>query len=652
LAVLKVKVVSIIGRMNDLDKVTSICGKSGIFHPDNSLSFYSNTSEFSPLNEENPYAELLQRLSEEVSGARKELKLLNAKETDRFHAHTQEDEIISYVKHISTSLNGLQNRRAQVQQKIAAYSQSISEISHFVGLDLNLEEISACEYIKVRFGSLPKESYERLNSYDENPYVIFFPCTTDTINYWGVYFSPIDMISEVDRIFSSLYFEETQLNDLTESPEKALESIRSQRENEFASLKAIDAELEDLWKKEKDQCQKVYSWLTEQSVYFGIRRYAARYNDSFILTGWIPANKENQFRTELDVVDSVDYTFDTGENELIHSPPVKLKNKATFKPFEFFIDLYGMPSYDEVDPTAFVAITYVLLFGIMFGDLGQGICVSIIGYLMWKFKRMPLGKALVPCGISSAFFGIVFGSAFGFENAINPLYKLLFNWNEKPFDVMAPATTNMVIYSAVGIGIMLVLIAMLINIYSSLKRKQYGNALFGPNGVAGFVFYGSLVVGFGGQAVLGWHIVNLAYTICFIILPLFVIMFREVLGGLVEHRPDWKPESWSGYMIQEFFELFEFLLSYASNTISFLRVGAFVLVHAGMMIVVFTLANMASGIPVAYVLVVIIGNIFVMGIEGLLVGIQVLRLEFYEMFSRFFEGEGRPFHPVTVRKEA
>lgn len=342
--------------------------------------------------------------------------------------------------------------------------------------------------------------------------------------------------------------------------------------------------------------------------------------------------------------------MDGAENELVHSPPVKLKNRKPFRPFEFFINLYGTPAYDEVDPTPFVAITYVLLFGIMFGDFGQGLCVSIIGYLMWKLKHLPLGKALIPCGISAAFFGIVFGSAFGFEHALNPLYKLLFNWNEKPIDVMEPKMTNMIICSAIGIGIVLVLIAMLINIYSSLKRKHYQNAFFGPNGVAGFIFYGSLVVGFGGQAVFGWHIVNLAYTIFCFILPLVVILFREILGGVVEHRSDWKPESWGSYIIQECFELFEVLLTYASNTISFLRVSAFVLVHAGMMVVVFTLANMFPGI--GYVIVAIIGNIFVMCLEGLLVGIQVLRLEFYEMFSRFFEGSGRPFNPVTVRREA
>lgn len=265
-------------------------------------------------------------------------------------------------------------------------------------------------------------------------------------------------------------------------------------------------------------------------------------------------------------------------------------------------------------------------------------------------EKMKLGKALIPCGISSAIFGTLFGSVFGFEHALDPLYKAVFGLDEKPIEVMEPNTTNLIIYSAVGIGMLLVVVAMLINIYSSLRRHHWENALFGPNGLAGLVFYTALVAGFGGQLVFGWQIVNTAYVLGLIVLPIAVIFFREILGGLVERRSDWKPESWGNFIMQNFFEVFEYLLSYATNTMSFLRVGAFVLVHAGMMLVVFTLAEMTSGI--GYVLIAIIGNVFVMGLEGLLVGIQVLRLEFYEMFSRFFDGDGRPFNPVVVRRDA
>ncbi len=647
MAVLKIDVVSIIGRMADLDQVTALCGRSCVFHPDNALSFYSDTSDFSPLTEENPYLEPLQQLTNALSGAKKKPELLSADEVANIGMGTEE--LKSYVASTASVFNDLQSQRADAQVKIQDYSRQIEEVGHFVGLDLNLDQIHACEYIKFRFGSLPKESYEKLKSYTQNPYIVFFPSTSDETHYWGVYFSPIDMVTEVDRIFSSLYFERTRLTELSGTPESAVETLREKRDTELERIRKVDNRFDELWKNGKTMYQKVYSWLTEQSVYFGIRRYAARYNGNFILTGWIPKDKESFFKNELNQIESIEYTFEGAEEELKHSPPVKLKNKPLFRPFEFFVDMYGLPSYDEVDPTPFVAITYLLLFGIMFGDLGQGLIVSVIGWFMWNKMKMKLGKILIPCGISSAIFGTLFGSAFGFENALDPFYKSVFGLPSKPIEVMEPATTNMIIYSAVGIGVTLVMIAILINIYSSLKRKRYENALFGPNGLAGFVFYTSLVVGFGGQIVFGWQIVNTAYVLCFIILPILIMLFREVLGGLVERRPDWKPESWGDYLSQNFFEVFEFLLSFATNTMSFLRVGAFVLVHAGMMLVVFTLAQMCGG--VAYVLIVILGNVFVMALEGLLVGIQVLRLEFYEMFSRFFDGDGRPFNPVVVRAE-
>ena len=191
------------------------------------------------------------------------------------------------------------------------------------------------------------------------------------------------------------------------------------------------------------------------------------------------------------------------------------------------------------------------------------------------------------------------------------------------------------------------MVAMLLNIYSSLKQRNYENGLFGPNGVAGFIFYTSLVAGLVGTMLFGLKLMTLPYILLLIVFPLVAMFLREPLGKLAKKDPNWKPQKWGEYIMQNFFELFETLLSYVTNTMSFLRVGAFVLVHAGMMLVVFTLAEMASG-PI-YVLIVVAGNALVICLEGLLVGIQVLRLEFYEMFNRFFEGQGRPFTPVTVR---
>ena len=124
----------------------------------------------------------------------------------------------------------------------------------------------------------------------------------------------------------------------------------------------------------------------------------------------------------------------------------------------------------------------------------------------------------------------------------------------------------------------------------------------------------------------------------------------NTLAKLVEHKADVMPKEKGMFVVQTIFELFEVLLSYFSNTISFVRVGAFAVSHAAMMEVVLMLAGAEAGSP--NWIVVILGNLFVCGMEGLIVGIQVLRLEYYEMFSRFYKGTGREFIPFRkIEKE-
>ena len=292
-----------------------------------------------------------------------------------------------------------------------------------------------------------------------------------------------------------------------------------------------------------------------------------------------------------------------------------------------------------------MAITYTILFGIMFADLGQGIVLAVAGYIMWKWKRMDVGKILIPCGISGALFGCVFGSVFGYEHVLDPVYRIL-GFSEKPIDVMESATTLLAF--SIGIGVVLILIAMVSNVYSSLKRRDYGSAIFGHNGLAGLLFYGS-ILGFAAVALTGSSFPTLPIVLFGMVLPVILIFFKEPLGKLVARKEDWKPEKWGDYVLENVFELFEVILSYLTNTVSFLRVGAFVLVHAGMMMVFFSLAEILPG-PVSIIMIVF-GNAFVTVLEGLLVSIQVLRLEFYEMFSRFYIGEGHPFEPVAVKAD-
>ena len=277
----------------------------------------------------------------------------------------------------------------------------------------------------------------------------------------------------------------------------------------------------------------------------------------------------------------------------------------------------------------------------MFGDLVQVLVISLLGLLLWKWKKMTLGRIMERLGVSSMIFGTLYGSVFGYEELLDPMYESL-GISFLPFKAIH--SINNVLYSAIGIGIVIIIISVIVNMIMGLKDRDYTRALFSNNGLAGLVFYCALLMLLLG-GMLGLNVGGTVYVVCLIVLPLVIMFLREPLGELVKGKGFHIHESLGDFIAANFFDCFEFLLGYATNTLSFVRVGGFVLSHAGMMSVVLALAEMSGGMsPV----VMILGNLFVIVLEGLLVGIQVLRLEFYEMFSRYYTGGGKAFKPVSI----
>lgn len=643
MAVSPIKSIGIIGLRSELDKVINICGRSGEFQPDDPLNFYSDTRGFMPVTDKNPYSEPLSDFTETLNLAGIKPEIIDVRDVI-----DSNEQVLDRIESMNRELERLIATRADLNQRIDQCKRSIEETSHFVGMDMDFDKIFSCEFIKANFGRLPRESYQKLENYKDDPYISFFICTEDETHYWGVYVTPIDKSEDIDRIFSGLYFEHCDVEGFHGTPEKSLEILQSHLNALLEELDVADSKLESYYKYNKTDINRYFSKISELELYSDIKKNAMFYHKSFILVGWVPADCADELVSQLEAVESIECSLTDGKDELKHSPPIKLKNNFFSKPYEFFIDMYGLPCYNEPDPTFFVSLSFTILFGIMFGDVGQGIILSIAGYLMWKFKRMDIGKILMPCGVSATLFGFVYGSVFGFEEALDPLYHAV-GMSGKPVPVLESAT--MLVVVAAGIGVFLVLFAMFFNVFSSFKRHDFGRAIFHPSGICGIVFYAALVSGML-CTLFGIPVMNIWYVLGLIVVPLILIYLGEPLSKLINGDKNWKPEKWGEFLVQSFFELFETLLSYVTNTMSYLRVGTFVLVHAGMMLVFFTLAELL-GEPgsVAYIIMVVFGNAFVMVLEATLVTIQVLRLEYYEMFSRFYIGDGRPFKPVRLERK-
>lgn len=637
----KMELVNVAGLLPDLDKVLRRCCRSNCFHIEQASHDIGEGKGFEILQEENPYVAPLKRLYSLAASLN--YKLQSVEHTGMSAAASEE--LGQYVANLEEKFKSLKVRIRELSSEISVREQALIQVRHLKGLNVDFQRIFACKHIGVRFGKLPIDSYGKLAYYDSKDF-IFTSYEEDQNFIWGCYFMPDGQKKEIDDIFDSLYFERVRVPDFVRgTADEAISDLTASLSEQKKELEECQGKMVRLIDEEEDELNKVFSRLKFLHDTFALRSNASVYHDKFYLVGFVPQNQAKDFLRLFDDMKTVSVLIHPPELDARLKPPTKLKNNRFAEPFTTFVEMYGLPAYNGFNPTMLVALTYTLLFGIMFGDLGQGLVVCLAGLFLSSKMKIKFGRILTRIGISSAFFGLIYGSVFGFEEALNPLYKLI-GLKHKPLEVFQSTTT--ILLAAVGIGAVLILVVIGINIYIGFKHRDFERAIFGNNGICGFVLYGSLMAGLVGQLMLQVKMFTAPYILLCIVLPAVLIFFRIPLSKYFHSHKSYEEEGGTigNFIAENFFELFEYVLSYVTNTMSFLRVGGFVLSHAGMMLVVMTLADMVSaGVsPV----VVVLGNIFVMGMEGMIVGIQVLRLEFYELFSRFYDGDGHPFQPVQV----
>ncbi len=641
MGMVKMKHVNIYGPKKSPKPVLEILARVACFHPDTTAAQINAAAGAT----DNVYEPLFVQLEGVLKDVGADTTLHAWEGVPKFTYKEAKNQIEEYAQRIAA--RGL--AKTEAEAKLATFEQTKLQLYHLTNLHTSIDEIFSCKYLKVRFGRLPEDSYIKLPFYADKPFT-FNEYDFDGKYYWGMYFVPEDHSVEVDSIFSSLYFERMWVPDFVHgTPQDALAQLMTEESDVRKSLEQLENLSDIVSGEDAAMLQKMASWLNYESQIYDMQKYVISLERSYYISGFVPENELDKLKEALSLIPEVKAAEDDTESLAdaeVH-PPVKLKNNWFARPFEMFVEMYGLPGYGDLDPTGFVAITYAVLFGVMFGDVGQGILLGIIGYFfMYKKMHLALGLILTRCSFFSVVFGFLYGSVFGFEHWLDGFWRAL-GLAEKPLEVMSPESTNFILIGSIVAGIFIIAAAIVTGILSNFKRGIYAKTIFSVNGLAGLIFYISIILAFvpmlTGIAVP--FIGTMPFYILCLAIPFVCIFFAEPICQLIEHEKI--HEGFGEIFTNGFFEMFDALLSFASNTMSFLRVGGFVLAHAGMMSVVFTLADMVGGGP-AYWIIVVIGNLFVMGLEALFVGIQVLRLEFYEVFSRFFEASGEPYTPLTV----
>ena len=654
----KMKFLSITGPKADIDRVVNTYLSKYEIHLENALSELTTVQNLTPFLEINPYKEALNTANlfcEELNSfAADTVKA----ETALAAAQTMDVETaLDTIRRIQTDYQDLDKKRSDLENQLTTVDESLRVIRPFRNLDFDISSILKFRFIRFRFGRIGKEYYQKFERYIyDNLDTIFIKCDEDDQYIWGMYFVPEPESQKVKAVYSSMHFEKIYMPDSYEgTAREAFEQLAQKRSLILSDFNTVSQKRNDFLISHCREILAAQAAIARLSGNFDIRKLAActkgkGENDIFyILCGWMTEKDAHSFQTDIKDDSKIFCIIDGEDDEHIQpethqQPPTKLKNPKLFKPFEMYINMYGLPAYNEMDPTWFVAITYSFIFGAMFGDAGQGLLLFIGGFLLYKFKHIALAGIISCAGVFSTIFGILFGSFFGFENLFPALWlRPMNNMMTVPFI----GKLNTVFIVAIGFGMGLILLCMVFNIINAWKAHDTEHIWFDTNSVAGLVFYGSATVSIAliltGHTLPGGILLFIMFGI-----PLILIFFKEPLTALVEKKSEVMPKEKGMFIVQGLFEMFEVLLSYFSNTLSFVRIGAFAVSHAAMMEVVLMLAGFESG-HLNWI-VVILGNLFVSGMEGLIVGIQVLHLEYYEMFSRFYKGTGRKFEPFRPTK--
>lgn len=508
-------------------------------------------------------------------------------------------------------------------------------------IDIDFEELENLSYFTMKFGFLTREKAKRVSqNYDHIKAIVLHVGTFEEKEVYIV-LSPKSLDIEMGRILRSTDFVEIKLGDAFLGTPKAM---IERNKSETAKYQKRLIEIQELTKKDiKESSESIdilYSKLIMESRIDQIRTKVAVTENFAYISAWIPEAFKDKLDAVLERTSEILVSY-KNSNEVSSniSVPTFLKNNAFFKPFEMLVNMYGVPNHNESDPTMFFGLAYTFMFGAMFGDLGQGIVIILAGLLLRKKVNADFCGILTRIGIGSMFFGILYDSFFGYERLISKI--LPFPIYIRPID-----NINLMLILSIIAGLILVYISYGYSIVNKLRLGDLEEGVFGRNGINGVVLLTSILV-LVYEQVMNLNFIPNLFMYGIIGISVILLLIKQPLTNAIHKEERLYDEGAGSYYVESGFDLLETFLSILSNTASFIRIGAFALNHVGLFIAFHTLAEMI-GSTGGNILMFFVGNVIIIALEGLVVFIQGLRLFYYELFSKYYTGEGVQFAPDKI----
>ncbi len=623
-------------------------------------------------NEENIGSKLseykikIERLTSFTGKKIDELNLQNNIKTD-----TDKMDIESIIKTSDTILDiykSVMDEQDDILKIRKNLLQTMEELDTFKMLNVSFEELEHLSFLTYRLGKIPDSKHSSLVQTLEGRAVIIpldkpgvILCLATKKGRWAL-----------DSELKKVNFEEIEFPvDYEGLPSEIYKNIEEKVGILNKKLDELKIKKQEL---NKDYSNKIISLLEvigRNLELYTIKSKLVSTKNIYVITGWIPDKEIKKTIADLDKITLGRIAVNIFNPEEIpevntgkEKVPVMLKNNRLTKAFEGLIFAYGAPLYGTINPVPFVAVFFILLFAIMFGDVGQGFVGVVIGIVLLNYKIKALekigklGPIFISVGIACMISGFLYGSFFTNEEILRPIIRAVTGLFGKPFDPIISimpthgdgAEKIFVFFGfTIGLGVIINSIGLIINIINKIKLKNFYDGIFGKTGLSGALFFW-YVVFIALKVIFGFEVYS--HDIILIFVPLAFIFLREPIFNIVTGKRPILANGFVSFFVEGVIEVIESVSYFLSNSVSFVRVAAFALSHTVLSLIVFKISDLmleAPGGIVGSIFIYIIGNAVIILLEGLIVTIQVVRLQYYEFFSKFFSEVGVEFKPFVLK---
>ena len=647
----EMRLVDLMVLKQDISNVLLYLGKSGNFQFQSSLGEKADGAK-SDSAESGMYKRLEQARS---------FLGIDDSEVSLNDAELPKEEDFAAAENLLQSLAELTKRDSDARDNCKRAEEAYAEAASFSNLKQSFSELDHLSFLNLRVGKINPDVLDELK-FAVGARAIIVPLGDDKTRVLAA--SSKKGRFALDTELQRYGFVPMEIpKDFKGIPDDVLESLKAQKEEAQKLVADTARERVNFTESHKDKLLKHLASFCLASQLRETESLLESTQLVYRLTGWVPKKDCMEMMKELDAITEDRISIRQYKPEEVpgvlaghEKVPVKLSHGKFVSAFQRMIFSYGSPLYGTIDPTPFVALFFTILFGIMFGDAGQGLVFLVLGILMAK-KVIKFGgwnqfaPIFIGIGAASMVMGLLTGEFFANEKILEPFERFVTGLFGSPRNQILPMMPQsnpesikrmfMFFGFSIAVGFVINSTGIIINVANNFLRRKWGKALFGKSGLAGAIFF--------------WYVVILAIRIAAlkqspqifdwlaIGASLFFCAFGEPFIRLVEGERPVIENGIFAMVIEAVVELLETIITYLSNSISFLRVGAFALAHAVLGFIILTMSEMVGG--AGGIAVTILGNAIVVVLEGMIVAIQAIRLQYYEFFSKFFNETGREFMP-------